>query len=76
MHYAHRRDFETALEHLRLFAKEDNIQVWVVLFLPQDPMVEEFKKLPEFQKIWGEIERKFWAKHRIIREKHAEEELL
>lgn len=76
MHYAHRRDFETALEHLRLFAKEDNIQVWVVLFLPQDPMVEEFKKLPEFQKIWGEIERKFWAKHRIIREKLAEEELL
>lgn len=76
MHYAHRRDFETALEHLRLFAKEDNIQVWVVLFLPQDPMVEEFKKLPEFQKIWEEIERKFWAKHRIIREKLAEEELL
>lgn len=68
MIHARERNFDQALEYLRLFAEEDNIQVWVILFLPQDPMVDELKKLPEFQKIWAGVEKKFWDNHRKIKE--------
>lgn len=76
MVYVRERKFDKALEHLRLFAKEDNVQLWVILFLPQDPMVDEFKKLPEFQKIWAEIERKFWANHEKVRRQLEDEGLM
>ncbi|GAA0880505.1 hypothetical protein GCM10009119_34750 [Algoriphagus jejuensis] len=75
MVYAHEGEFEKAIHHLQLFAGEDNIQVWVVLFLPQDPIVDEFKKLPEFQKIWAEVEKKFWDNNRLIRQQLEEEGL-
>ena len=73
---AHNGDFDTALEHLRLFAKEDNIQVWVILFLTEDPAMDKFKKDPEFQKIWAGVEKKFWDNNKQIREQLEEEELL
>ncbi len=68
MIHAREGDFEKALDYLALFAKEDNIQVWVVLFLPQDPMVDELKKLPQFQTIWAGVEKKFWDNHRKLKE--------
>ncbi|OOG74349.1 helix-turn-helix domain-containing protein [Algoriphagus sp. A40] len=70
---AHHGDFDRALEHLRLFAKEDNIQFWVILFLIDDPAMDEFKKNPEFQKIWAGVEKKFWDNNRKIREQLEEE---
>ena len=73
---AHHGEFATALEYLRLFAKEDNIKVWVILFLTEDPAMDEFKKNPEFQEIWSGIEKKFWENNRKIREKLEEEDLL
>lgn len=75
MYYAHTGDFDRALSHFRLFAKEDNIQIWVILFLTQDPILDELKKNPEFQKIWGGIEKKFWDNNRRIREQLEEEEV-
>jgi TolB-like protein/AraC-like DNA-binding protein/tetratricopeptide (TPR) repeat protein len=76
MYHAHFGEFDTAMEHLRLFAKEDNILFWVILFLTEDPIVDEFKKEPEFQKIWASVNEKFWENNRRIREKLDEEELL
>jgi TolB-like protein/AraC-like DNA-binding protein len=76
MYYAHLGDFDKAIEHLRLFAKEDNILYWVILFLQDDPIVDEFKKEPEFQEIWADVNRKFWENNRKIREKLDEEDLL
>lgn len=70
---AHAGDFDRALDHLRLFAKEDNIQIWVILFLTEDPAMDEFKKNPEFQKIWAGIEKKFWDNNRKIRNQLEEE---
>ncbi|WP_339750716.1 helix-turn-helix domain-containing protein [Algoriphagus aquimarinus] len=61
MYYAHEGDFEKALTYFRLFAKEDHhIQFWVILFLNQDPIADEFKNHPEFKKIWAGVEKKFW----------------
>ncbi len=73
MYYAHAGDFDQALEHFRLFAKEDNIQIWVILFLNQDPILDQIKKDPEFQRIWAGVEKKFWNTNGKIREQLEEE---
>ena len=76
MYYAYMEDFDKALEYLKLFEKEDNILFWVVLFLPEDPIIDKFKHNPEFKRIWAEIDRKFWDNNSKIRRKLEEEELL
>ncbi|GAB3231868.1 helix-turn-helix domain-containing protein [Algoriphagus aestuariicola] len=68
MMYASDGKLDLALDYLRLFAEEDNIQLWVVLFLPQDPMVDELKKRREFREIWAGVEKKFWENNRKIQE--------
>jgi TolB-like protein len=56
-----------ALEHLKLFAQEDNIQYWVILFLDKDPMQTDIERSPEFRKLLVEIEKKFWANHEKLK---------
>lgn len=76
MYYAHEGQFEKALDYFRLFAEEDGIQYWVILFLNQDPLADEIKKRPEFQEIWSGVEDKFWATHARIRLSLEEKGLL
>src|SRR5690606_894306 len=76
MYYAHFGDIDKAMEHFRAFSKEDNILYWVILFLTDDPIVDEFEKEPEFQEIWTKVKEKFWENNRKIREKLDEEGLL
>lgn len=76
MYYAHEGDFEKALTHFRLFAEEDHIQYWVILFLTKDPIADEIKNHPEFKKIWAGIEGKFWATNAEIRARLEEKGLL
>ena len=72
MYYAHEGDFERALTHFREFEKEDNIQYWVILFLPEDPLADKIIQEPEFQKIWSRIVDKFWKNNAEIRNRLEE----
>ncbi|MBX2964660.1 MAG: helix-turn-helix domain-containing protein [Cyclobacteriaceae bacterium] len=65
-----------ALEHLRLFAQEDNIQYWIILFLNKAPDKTSIERSPEFLKLSREIERKFWANHEKLKLKLEEQGLL
>ncbi len=65
-----------ALEHLRLFAQEDNIQYWIILFLNKAPDKTSIERSSEFQKLSDEIERKFWANHEKLKLKLEEQGLL
>lgn len=56
-----------AMEHLKLFAKEDNIQYWLILFINKAPDMTATERSPEFQKVLTEIERKFWANHEKLK---------
>lgn len=76
MYYVHEGEFEKALTHFRLFAKEDHIQYWVILFLNKDPIVDEIKNNPEFKKIWAGVEEKFWGNNAEIRTRLEEQGLL
>ncbi len=74
--YSHENNKEKALEHLRIFAKEDNIQYWIILFLDKSPDVGPVELAPEFQQLHAEIEKKFWANHEKLKLRLEEEGLL
>ena len=67
---------EKALEHLRRFVQEDNIQYWIILFLNKDPDKNALDHAPEFEELSREIERKFWANHEKLKLKLEEQGLL
>lgn len=65
-YYAYKGEKEKALTHMQSFVKEDNVQYWVLL-LRHDPLVDEVRQDPRFQKLMGEIEKRFWQNHDRIR---------
>ncbi|MFC7524599.1 helix-turn-helix domain-containing protein [Parapedobacter sp. GCM10030251] len=72
---AYRGNASDMIDHLRLFAKEDNYQYWVLLF-KEDIMVARFKDNPAFKAVFDEIETKFWNANKKIRETLEEKGLL
>ncbi|MBX2895313.1 MAG: helix-turn-helix domain-containing protein [Cyclobacteriaceae bacterium] len=76
VYYCQMNDRVKALEHMRLFTQEDNIQYWVILFMDKGPELTETEASPEFKKLLKEVERKFWANHEKLKGKLEEEGLL
>lgn len=75
VYYAYQGDAQKAIKHMNLFSKEDNYYYWVLL-LEMDPVIDPIKDLPEFKKVMGDIETKFWNTHKEIRMTLEEKELL
>ncbi len=75
MYYSYRGDAPKAIEHMKLFSKEDNYHYWILL-LNNDPLVDTIKDLPEFKKIMSDLETKFWDNHKKIKETLEEKGLL
>lgn len=76
MYYSRTGNAEKALEHLQLFAKEDGIQYWIVLFLNCDPLQTSIERSPEFQRLVRQIDERFWANHNKIKLRLEEKGLL
>ncbi len=76
VYYCQMNERAKALEHMRLFTQEDNIQYWVILFMDKGPELTETEASPEFKKLLQEVERKFWANHEKLRVKLEEQGLL
>jgi TolB-like protein/AraC-like DNA-binding protein/Tfp pilus assembly protein PilF len=76
VYYCQMNDSTKALEHLRLFTQEDNIQYWVILFMDKGPELTETEASPEFKKLLKEVERKFWANHEKLKLTLEEQGLL
>ncbi|MBX2899069.1 MAG: helix-turn-helix domain-containing protein [Cyclobacteriaceae bacterium] len=76
LYYCQMNDRAKALEHMRLFSQEDNIQYWVILFMDKGPELTETEASPEFKKILQEVARKFWINHEKLKLKLEEQGLL
>ncbi len=63
MYYSIMNDTQKAIEHMKLFSREENIQFWFILFTNIDPVTDPVRDLPEFRKTFREIEKKFWKSH-------------
>ncbi len=76
VYYCQMNENAKALEHLRLFTQEDNIQYWVILFMDKGPELTETEASPEFKKLLQEVGRKFWANHEKLKLTLQEQGLL
>lgn len=66
-YYDYVGDTNKAVKHLRSFAKQDNIQYWIILFMRQEPIPTKMSSLPECKKLIDEIEAKFWVNHEKLK---------
>lgn len=76
MYYAHEGNRAKSLEHLKIFAKEDNIQYWLILFWNKDPIRDRLAGDKEFETVFREIDKKFWANHEKLKLKLEEQGLI
>jgi TolB-like protein/AraC-like DNA-binding protein/Tfp pilus assembly protein PilF len=76
IYYCQMNESAKALEYLRLFTQEDNIQYWVILFMDKGPELTETEASPEFKRLLQEVERKFWANHEKLKLKLEDQGLL
>ena len=67
---------EKAVEHMKLFSKEDNVQYWIIRFFESDPMLSAFDNNPEFKKYSKDTKDRFWRMHETLKAKLEEEGLL
>jgi len=67
MYYSFTGDAERAIEYFKMFSEEDNYHYWLILFLKIDPLVDNMKQHPEFDRIYNIIETKFRKRHNRIR---------
>lgn len=66
IYHAFRGDNARAMDHMRMFLKEDDFQYWILLG-PIDPALDELEKIPEFDAINAAIRTKFWRNHDKLR---------
>ncbi|MEA3461306.1 MAG: helix-turn-helix domain-containing protein [Bacteroidota bacterium] len=76
-YYAYMGETQKAIEHMDLFSEQEKYPYWYILFLGMDdPLFENVKELPEYQKILQKIELKFWKYHKEIKDTLKEKGLL
>jgi TolB-like protein/AraC-like DNA-binding protein/Tfp pilus assembly protein PilF len=76
LYYSYKGDTLRAIDQMKLFSQEKSYHYWTIIFLRQDPLMDNIKDLPEFRKIYQEIENKFWRNHNNMTVSLQREELL
>ena len=66
-YYSQKGDIEKAMEHLRIFAQQENYSYWIILFLEMEPSMDNIKNQSEFKNVRKDLESKFWKKHKRIK---------
>ena len=67
LYYSYKGEMDKAIDHLKLFAKEENFHFWLVLFTPIEPMAVNMQKHPEYKKVFKNIKDKFNNYHKQIK---------
>jgi TolB-like protein/AraC-like DNA-binding protein/Tfp pilus assembly protein PilF len=76
MFYSYRGDTKKAIEHMKIFSQQSNYDYWVIIFVEMDPLIDNIKDLPEFNRILTDLEIKFWRRHKRIKASLEEKNLL
>ncbi|WP_254087121.1 helix-turn-helix domain-containing protein [Dawidia cretensis] len=74
-YYSYLGNAPKAIEHMKLFAKEQDYQYWI-LFFTVDPIADSVKDLPEFRKAMQQVRDRFWENHKKVRATLEEKGLL
>ncbi len=76
MKYTHEGQYDQAITQLQIFAQQDDIQYWLLLFMEEDPLVTPLKSHPEFPRIIQQIEDRFWKHHEQLKKTLEEKGLM
>jgi TolB-like protein/Tfp pilus assembly protein PilF len=66
--YAFRGQKELALENLRIFNHKDNVGIWLVTLINDDPLFDTIRDDPEFRQIVRDVEARYQAEHERVRQ--------
>jgi tetratricopeptide (TPR) repeat protein len=75
-YYTYTGDTQKAVDHMRLFSKQDDVQYWIILFLEKDPIMEHTVTNPDYKKYFGEAKSRFWKEHNHLKATLEENRLL
>lgn len=65
--FANEGEVHLAIEQLDIFAKQDNFQYWMLVFLKIDPLLNPMKDNPAFDDVMQKIEDRFWENQSRLR---------
>lgn len=74
--YAYEGNHEEAIEQLKIFAKQDNYQYWILIFMKLDPILKPLKTHSEFEEVMRKIEERFWDNQKQLRKSLEENRLI
>ena len=74
--YTHEGELDKAIEQLEIFATQDNIQYWILLFMEEDPVMEPLKSHPEFDGVLNKIKTRFWENQARLKKNLEEKGLM
>jgi len=74
--YAFRGEKEKAYENLKIFNNKKTMPYWMVYLINEDPLFNNIRDEPEFQKIVRDVEAKYNAEHERVRQWLKENDML
>jgi len=76
VYYSYKDDTKNAIVQMKLFSQQNNYHFWTIIFLKMDPLIDYIKDLPEFKRIYNDLETKFWNSHKQIKASLRKKKLL
>ena len=75
-YYAMNAEQEKGIKYLQEFAKEQNFQYWIILFLEDDSIIEQLNAHPEYTATIDQIKSQFWRQHERLKKELEEKGFL
>lgn len=76
MYYAYIGETEKALDHFEIYANDEDVHYWSLLFLDREPLLDNISSTPRFKEIFETMSTKFWDRHKRLKEEITPIELL
>ncbi len=74
--HMHRNEPDLAMEQLKIFSTQRNIQYWFLLFLDTDPLFRRLASHSEYATTIQKIEKQFWEDHNRLKKSLEEKDLI
>jgi len=65
--YAAHGNVEQGIKYLKKFSEQKDFMYWIVLFLDEDPIINNLSGHPDYEKTMKKIKDNFWEQHRKTR---------
>lgn len=69
-------NIDEGIEYLRAFTEEKDYMYWLVLFMDEDPILQELSAHPDFESIAKQISENFWRQHKETRKQLEDEGII